>query len=80
MSTEQFNYILAQIEHLMYKPNTNWQHSISVKKNLQSVSGTYICYHLKALSMFTLLHLLSPTWKQYSAEMAMSEVLTDVFI
>ena len=23
MSTEQFNYILAQIEHLSYKPNTN---------------------------------------------------------
>ena len=28
--------------------------------------------------MFTLLHLLSPTWKQYCTEMAKSKVLTDV--
>ena len=34
MSTEQFSYILAQIEHLIYKPNTNWWHSISTKENL----------------------------------------------
>ena len=34
MSTEQFDYILAQIEHLTYKPNTNWQHSISAEEKL----------------------------------------------
>ena len=34
MSTEQFDYILAQIEHLIYKLNTNWQHSISVEEKL----------------------------------------------
>ena len=34
MSTEQFDYILAQIEHLIYKPNTNWQHSISAEEKL----------------------------------------------
>ena len=34
MSTEQFDYILAQIEHLIYKPNTNWWHSISVEEKL----------------------------------------------
>ena len=34
MSTEQFDYILAQIEHLIYKPNTNWQCSISAEEKL----------------------------------------------
>ena len=34
MSTEQFDYILAQIEHLIYKPNTNWWHSISAEEKL----------------------------------------------
>ena len=34
MSTEQFNYILAQIKHLIYKPNTNWWHSISAEEKL----------------------------------------------
>ena len=34
MSIEQFDYILAQIEHLIYKPNTNWQHSISAGEKL----------------------------------------------
>ena len=34
MSTEQFDSILAQIEHLIYKPNTNWQHSISGEEKL----------------------------------------------
>ena len=34
MSTEQFDYILAQIEHLIYKPNANWQHSISTEEKL----------------------------------------------
>ena len=34
MSTEQFDYILAQIEHLICKPNTNWQHSISAEEKL----------------------------------------------
>ena len=29
MSTEQFDYIPVQIEHLIYKPNTNWQCRIS---------------------------------------------------
>ena len=33
-STEQFDYILAQIEHLIYKPNTNWWHSISAEEKL----------------------------------------------
>ena len=81
MSTEQFDYILTQIEHLIYKPNTNWQCSIPAEKNFQYVSGTYISYHLLSFkSIFTLLHLLSPTWKQYCAEMAMSKVLTDVFV
>ena len=40
-------YILAQIEHLIYKPNTNWWYSISAEENLQYVSSTYISYHLK---------------------------------
>ena len=34
MSTEQFDYILAQIEHLIHKSNTNWQCSISAEENL----------------------------------------------
>ena len=34
MNTEQFDYILAQIEHLIYKPNTNWQRSISAEEKL----------------------------------------------
>ena len=42
---------------------------------------SYICCHLLSFkSMFTLLNLLSPTWKQYCAEMAMTKVLTDVFV
>ena len=32
MSMEQFDYILAQIEHTIYKPNTNWPRSISAGK------------------------------------------------
>ena len=80
MSTEQFDYILAQIEHLIYKPNTNWQHSISAQEKLAIYIRYlfllgYFCYHLKALNIFTLIHLLSPTWKQYCAEMAMSKAL-----
>ena len=35
MSTEQFDYILAQIEHLIYKPNINWWHSISAEEKLE---------------------------------------------
>ena len=58
MSIEQFDYILAQIEHLIYKPNTNWWHSISAEEKL-AICIRYLyflnCYHLKALSMFTLL-------------------------
>ena len=34
MSTEQFNTILAQIEHLIYKPNSKWQRRISLEENL----------------------------------------------
>ena len=34
ISTEQFHYILAQIEHLTYKPNTNWRYSISAEEKL----------------------------------------------
>ena len=40
-STEQFNYIPAQIEHLIYKPNTNWQHSISTEDKL-AISIRYL--------------------------------------
>ena len=39
-----------------------------------------ILFYYQFKSMFTLLHLLSPTWKQYCVEMAMSKVLTDVFM
>ena len=34
MSPEQFDAILAQIEHLIYKPNSNWWHSISAEEKL----------------------------------------------
>ena len=34
MSTEQFDAILAQIEHLIYKPNSKWWHSISPKEKI----------------------------------------------
>ena len=34
MSPEQFDAILAQIEHLIYKPNSNWRHSISAEEKL----------------------------------------------
>ena len=34
MSTEQFDYILAQIKYLIYKPNTNWWCSISAEEKL----------------------------------------------
>ena len=34
MRTEQFDYILAQIEHVIYKPNTNWQHRIYTEEKL----------------------------------------------
>ena len=34
MSTEQFNTILAQIEHLIYKPNSKWWPSISLEEKL----------------------------------------------
>ena len=34
MSTEQFDTILAQIEHLIYKPNSKWWHSISLEEKL----------------------------------------------
>ena len=85
MSTEQFNYILAQIEYLICKLNTNWWHSICAEEKLAICIRylyflNYFCYYLKALSMFTLLHLLLPTWKQYCVEIAMSKALTDVFV
>ena len=34
MSTEQFDTILAQIQHLIYKPNSKWRHSISPEEKL----------------------------------------------
>ena len=34
MSTEQFDTILAQIQHLIYKSNSKWQHSISLEEKL----------------------------------------------
>ena len=34
MSTEQFDTILAQIQHLIYKPNSKWQQSISPEEKL----------------------------------------------
>ena len=34
MSMDQFDYILAQIEHLIYKSSTNWRHSISAEEKL----------------------------------------------
>ena len=34
MSTEQFDTILAQIQHLIYKPDSKWQHSISLEEKL----------------------------------------------
>ena len=34
MRTEKFDYILAQIEHLIYKPNTHWWCSISTEEKL----------------------------------------------
>ena len=34
MSTEQFDTILAQIQHLIYKPDSKWQCSISPEEKL----------------------------------------------
>ena len=34
MSTEQFDTILAQIQHLIYKPNSKWRRSISPEEKL----------------------------------------------
>ena len=34
MSTEQFDTILAEIQHLIYKPNSKWQCSISPEEKL----------------------------------------------
>ena len=53
MSTEQFDYILAHIEHLIYKPHTNWRCSISSEEKLAICIRyfyllNYFCYHLKA--------------------------------
>ena len=62
-----------------YRMSTE-QFDYSQYVNLQYASGTYSCYHLKALSMFTLLHLLSPTRKQYCVEMTVSKILSDVFV
>ena len=85
ISTEQFNYILAQTGHLIYKPNTNWLHIISAEEKLTICIRylyilNYFCYHLKALSVFTLMHLLSPTQKQYCVKIELSKTLTDVFV
>ena len=77
-STEQFDYILAQIEHLIYTPNTNWWFSISAEEKL-AICIRYL-YLLLFKNMFTLLHLLLPSWKWYCAEMAMSKVFRNVFV
>ena len=34
MSTEKFDTILAQIQHLIYKPNSKWRRSISPEEKL----------------------------------------------
>ena len=42
MSTEQFDYILAQIEHLIYKPTQTGGIVYLQKKNWHYVSGNFI--------------------------------------
>ena len=44
MSTEQFDYIQAEIEHLIYKLNTNWQCSISTEEKIAICN---ICHYIK---------------------------------
>ena len=47
MSPEQFDAILAQIEHLIYKPNSNWWHSISAEEKLAICIRYEILYYYK---------------------------------
>ena len=48
MSTEQFDTILAQIQHLIYKPNSKWQRSISLEEKL----AICIRYEILFINMF----------------------------
>ena len=51
MRTEQFDYMLGQIEHYIYKPNANWQCSISAEEKLA------ICiWYLYLLSVKSIKH------------------------
>ena len=45
MSIELFDTILAQIEHLIYKPNCKWQHSISLEDKLAVCIRYEILYY-----------------------------------
>ena len=45
MSIEPFDTILAQIEHLIYKPNSKWQHSISPEEKLAICTRYEILYY-----------------------------------
>ena len=47
MSPEQFDAILAQIEHLIYKPNSNWRCSISAEEKLAICIRYEILYYYK---------------------------------
>ena len=46
MSTEQFDTILAQIQHLIYKPNSKWWRSISLEEKLAICIRYEILYFL----------------------------------
>ena len=45
MNTEQFDTILAQIQHLIYKPNSKWRHSISPEEKLAICIRYEILYY-----------------------------------
>ena len=45
MSTEQFDTILAEIQHLIYKPNSKWQCSISLEEKLAICIRYEILYY-----------------------------------
>ena len=46
MSTEQFDTILAQIQHLIYKPDSKWWRSISPEEKLAICIRYEILYFL----------------------------------
>ena len=60
MSAEQFDYILAQIEHLITDQPLTGGVVYLQKKNLQYVSGTYICYHLLSFKSIKDVHTTAP--------------------